>query len=75
VAQLLHLTLKFPQRSASAVVVPGRLPPSTSAWVTQFCNVWGLIPSCPPIGANAPTASPGPYVRRPLSLATSMGPA
>jgi hypothetical protein len=32
-------------RSASVVVVPGRLPASISACVTQFRKVSGLIPS------------------------------
>jgi hypothetical protein len=36
-------------RAAASVVVPGRVPASTSACATQPRNVSGLIPSCPPI--------------------------
>src|SRR5664280_2694986 len=42
-----------PSRAASAVVVPGRAPASTSAWVTQPRSVSGLIPSCSPIRRHA----------------------
>src|SRR3954469_18195521 len=41
-------------RDASSVVVPGRVPASISAWVTQLRSVSGLIPSCLPIRASAP---------------------
>src|SRR3954449_12809720 len=41
-------------RLASSVVVPGRVPSSISAWVTQLRSVSGLMPSCLPIRASAP---------------------
>src|SRR5664279_4152314 len=42
-----------PSRAAAAVVVPGRAPASTSAWVTQPRSVAGLIPSCSPLRRHA----------------------
>src|SRR5690606_34461406 len=41
-------------RVASSVVVPGRCPSSTSAWMTQLRSVSGLMPSCSPIRFSAP---------------------
>src|SRR5690606_33234032 len=48
-------------RSASAVVVPGRMPPSISARWTRPRNVSGLIPSCSPMRRHAPDAEPGSF--------------
>jgi uncharacterized membrane protein YbhN (UPF0104 family) len=46
-------------RCASSVVVPGRTPPSISAWVTQLRSVSGLMPSCPATRASAPALVAG----------------
>src|SRR4051794_16079501 len=46
-------------RCASSVVVPGRTPPSISAWVTQLRSVSGLMPNCLAIRESAPARVAG----------------
>ena len=48
-------------RVASSVVVPGRTPPSTSPWRTQFRNASGWTPSWSAIRLIAPREDPGSF--------------
>ena len=48
-------------RCASEVVAPGRVPTSTSAWVTHPRNVSGLMPSYSPIRRHAPGRDTGSH--------------
>src|SRR5690606_19731766 len=50
-------------RVCSAVVVPGRSPASTSAWVTQLRRVSGLIPSWSATRRSAPVLVAGSRLR------------
>lgn len=65
-------------RCASAVVTPGRWPPSTSTYWTQLRSVSGLIPSCSPTRRNAPVLVVKPQIDRhpdrPLSKLLGMLP-